>query len=139
MSQVAALDAQGIFNTVVLHLAQQGGPAIDLNGHCAYRTNNGRKCAAGVLLSDDDYKPEMENRTACTAEVGPFLPTGHLSLIRRLQMAHDNAARDTNDPDARWLNVHGQNGIARSLRNIAGEYGLSSAKVREAFSETVAA
>lgn len=33
-------------------------------GKCAYRGANGLKCAVGLFITDYEYKPEMEHRTA---------------------------------------------------------------------------
>lgn len=85
---------QETFDTVVDHLRTQGQPSIR-DGECAYRGALGRRCAAGVLISDEDYKPSMEGHsilvprgegTACAAVV----KAGHdMVLAQDLQAVHD--------------------------------------------------
>ena len=44
-------------------IIDQGGPAfksIENEGVCAYRSPNGRKCAAGQLIPDELYDPKIE-------------------------------------------------------------------------------
>ena len=64
---------QELFDTVVGNLRKQGGKALlteeqlqDLalhKGTCAYRSKDGKKCAAGGLLTDEEYKPSMEGKS----------------------------------------------------------------------------
>lgn len=58
---------QEIFDIVVSGLRKQGCKSIgtvinpDVNPACLYRDAQGHKCAAGFLIPDEKYKPEMEN------------------------------------------------------------------------------
>lgn len=56
------------FDTVVAHLRQQKKKARGLNQVgmliCKYRGDDGLKCAAGCLIPDELYKPEMEGMAA---------------------------------------------------------------------------
>lgn len=52
---------QEIFNKVVSHLRAQGIKSKDATG-CLYRGPNGTKCAAGCLIEDSEYDPEMERQ-----------------------------------------------------------------------------
>jgi hypothetical protein len=83
---------QEIFDTVVLHLAKQGKPAIDpKTNYCCYRIN-GLSCAAGCLIPDNLYHENMENISIFEILSGH----GHDSvenLIRELQSAHDNSIK----------------------------------------------
>ena len=50
---------QEIFDTVVTHLRAQG--IRSMRGcTCVYRGPEGRKCAIGALIPDEDFKPEWE-------------------------------------------------------------------------------
>jgi hypothetical protein len=55
-----------IFNKVSEHLLTQNKKAFDNNhGRCCYQikddlSNRNLKCAAGCLISDQDYSPDME-------------------------------------------------------------------------------
>lgn len=52
--------AQRLFDKVATHLLAQNEKSIAY-GTCLYRTDNGLMCAAGCLISDDDYDPSMED------------------------------------------------------------------------------
>jgi hypothetical protein len=55
------VQAQEIFDKVVDHLATQKKQSRALgNGKCAYRTEDGLKCAAGCLIPDSAYSSDME-------------------------------------------------------------------------------
>lgn len=47
---------QQVFDQIFKHLYKQGRTAHDVNGgNCVYRNENGDKCAAGCLISDEYY------------------------------------------------------------------------------------
>lgn len=50
---------QELFNIVSLHLLNQGQKSAH-ETLCMYRGPNGMKCAAGVLIPDNEYNPSME-------------------------------------------------------------------------------
>lgn len=83
---------QEIFDKVATHLFTQCKQAND-GGGCLYRTSYGLLCAAGCLLPDEFYKPEMERNTfILLVEKYPELPTWfkqYRSLINALQGVHD--------------------------------------------------
>lgn len=57
------MDKQEIFNTVARHLLAQGVRAEQRGPHstmCAYRGQGCTKCAAGVLIPDNEYEPRFE-------------------------------------------------------------------------------
>src|SRR5437899_3188379 len=99
---------QETFNTVVEHLRRQGRQSI--RGHsCLYRGPEGTKCAAGWLIPDDLYQPEMEGTLvgAGAGRNGDERPEtlnavsrvlrelGHdLELVRHLQSIHDVGTPD---------------------------------------------
>lgn len=58
---------QEYYNLLVKTSAEGRFPATECWGErteptCCYRTKDGRKCAAGLLIPDDEYSPNMENR-----------------------------------------------------------------------------
>lgn len=56
------MNHQEIFNTVLDHFAAQKGRATrGIRGACAYRGNDGGKCAAGVLIPDACYDPAIDD------------------------------------------------------------------------------
>jgi len=39
---------------------KQGGQSVNDNGYCVYRSPDGKKCAVGALISDEDYEPVFD-------------------------------------------------------------------------------
>ena len=86
--------AKEVFEQVKTHLLTQNAQSmswgVDGEGVCAYRGDNGLKCAAGCLMGDDEYDHEME-RLSWSWLVGKGkVPSKHSSLISDLQGIHDN-------------------------------------------------
>lgn len=83
--------AQEVFDQVARHLLTQGKKSISENNqYCMYRGFNGTKCAAGCLISDDEYKPEFENHNWLHLSGSNYLvPEEHCYLIMKLQDIHD--------------------------------------------------
>lgn len=80
---------QEVFDQVAEHLLKQMAQSRQSTG-CAYRGNNGLKCAAGCLIADDEYSEEFEN--IAWSELGrkiPNFPKKHSGLIQGLQAIHD--------------------------------------------------
>lgn len=95
MLTIPPTTAQGIFNTVKTHLLTQGVKSIKESRVCQYRMPDGRKCAAGVLITDEEYSPVMEGQLFITLlnsgewrSLERFEP--HRELINELQSVHDN-------------------------------------------------
>lgn len=84
---------QQVFDTVAKHLLtqmQQSRITFDDGAiSCRYRGPNGLKCAAGVLIGDDEYRENMENRTWGMLAMYGFVPSEHKCLISILQNLHD--------------------------------------------------
>ena len=57
------MNNQQAFDKMVTHAFTQKEKALNLGGHCRYRTEGGNKCFVGALLSDEDYKQTYENRS----------------------------------------------------------------------------
>lgn len=95
------MNKQQIFNKVWNHfIVEDNGPSIlsneDGRARCSYRSPDGNKCAAGVIISDDDYDPEMEGiRVMQLVEKFnvPDYMTKHAYFIDLLQQSHDNIAQ----------------------------------------------
>lgn len=126
------MQAQEIFDTVVKHLAKQGGPAREPKGmmYCLYRAPDGRKCAAGALIPDEVYHASMEGSVIETLIREPHnLPDffrGNKDLIGALQYVHDNGKYAAGV----WTHV---GALKVDLQDVAQRYGLSAAVVSEAF------
>jgi hypothetical protein len=94
-------DRSDIFNYVIDHLRKQGKRSIFINyegeDRCAYRGENGAMCAAGCLITDDEYSPSFENNSINTL-VKQNLLTPDLKkrfetnerMISDLQSLHDH-------------------------------------------------
>ena len=87
---------QEVFDIVAKHLLTQNKRSEIRTGigiRCAYRTEEGLKCAVGVLIPDDIYDREMEGRAVrklverCP-EVS-FLRR-NIKILSDLQFTHDN-------------------------------------------------
>jgi hypothetical protein len=130
----AEVSAQEVFDHVVAHLHEQGVRAAKLMpdgdvDHCMYRDDEGRACAVGALLSEEEASRIGAARQAKSvlslSELG-LLPArlcpyvGNIrgvGLLGELQSLHDTR------PDLRSYDV------ARSLRVVAAKFNLSPASV----------
>jgi hypothetical protein len=86
------MSMQEIFDTVVNHLRSQGCKSEgEFNGKkcCFYRGPNGTRCAAGVLIPDDEYSPKMEHRLVDDLPFFSKYSERERSLIFFLQGVHD--------------------------------------------------
>lgn len=93
------MNKQEIFNTVVTHLAKQGWQRSTGEGPfketCVYRGPNGRKCAAGALIKDAFYTPDLETNEVYGSDVTDALmksgvPEGEIPFVQRCQWVHDS-------------------------------------------------
>lgn len=82
---------QEVFDQVARHLLTQQkvsySPSHDM---CAYRSPFGA-CAAGCLIADDEYTPEMEGKAWDQLVMGCNVPHKHTELISTLQAVHDES------------------------------------------------
>jgi hypothetical protein len=124
------MTAQEIFDKVINHLLQQGGPALNYNYDddpvCRYRSNNGLKCAVGCLIPDDQYDPLMEE-IRIRIHYPPTDPLNtwvakhyepHRDLLTALQSLHDRFGLGGVCYD--WQTV-----ILRGAADIAKKFGLA--------------
>lgn len=95
---------QEVFDQVARHLLTQGAFArIGSAGRCVFRTSSGLKCAAGCLISDEEYasfnKEGAGTQNNRLEEAGGWcgniddgnVPEDHRDLIIALQIAHDKS------------------------------------------------
>jgi len=96
---------QEIFEKVVAHLRQQGGPAMAPSEKvpnlmvCRYRTPDGLKCAIGCLIHDDDYIAEIEGACATDSVVVGRLPFSVETDDRRGLLVDLQEVHDHTDPE----------------------------------------
>lgn len=86
---------QEVFNIVAAHMLKQNKRSIShiqSKGFvgCAYRGDNGLKCAAGCLIPDEIYNRDFESVSWPLLVVSHHFPYNHATLIARLQYIHDN-------------------------------------------------
>lgn len=53
---------QEAFDKVADHLLTQNSASQNKGGSCVYRAPDGKKCAIGCLIPDEEYKPYFEGR-----------------------------------------------------------------------------
>jgi hypothetical protein len=101
--QEASLTPQQIFDIVATHLRKQGRKSMYKNQiddlSCAYRGQDGAKCAVGCLILDSEYNPRFEGiniRLLLLSPVECGVPQSlverlmpHYELLRSLQFVHD--------------------------------------------------
>lgn len=87
---------QETFNTAYLGLKSQGfeksySGEID---ECAYRGPEGRKCAAGWCISDEDYSEDIEGCSVRSNDIQelPSVKIHDKDLLADLQHAHDSSS-----------------------------------------------
>lgn len=92
---------QEIFEAVVTHLVNQGVMSHAMDGHCAYRTSKGLKCAIGCLIPDSAYNENIEglNTDQILDNQGVIFDSNfrtamrrHRQLLLHLQTLHDDSA-----------------------------------------------
>lgn len=82
---------QDIFNQSAKHLLTQNKKSMLWDDpeavSCAYRSPSGLKCAAGIFISDEEYKVSMEGKS-----IDVLLPASNATqLLIALQITHDNS------------------------------------------------
>lgn len=95
--------AQEVYDTITTHLRKQGHKSLlqnqlvsHLSGKtviCAYRGAGEDKCAAGILIGNDDYKQTMEGISwydVCRWLSNASELREHEDLIISMQNIHDN-------------------------------------------------
>lgn len=105
--------AQDVFTQVATHLLTQNAKSYDQKGNCLYRGLNNTKCAAGCLIGDNEYTPEMDCSSPAVSygynvphgttwpsliKRGLISTTVHRDLIISLQSIHDTSNID----DWKW-------------------------------------
>jgi hypothetical protein len=93
---------QRILDTVAAHLLKQGKKSTmdhpHLSSQCAYRGEEGTKCAIGCLISDEYYTPSIEGRGVGSPDISVALDKslgeigvygGAADVLHRLQVLHD--------------------------------------------------
>ena len=93
----------------------QGKPyGTDTAGLCVFRGEDGRRCAVGVQISDEEYHPHMD--CIAVSKLAEELDWGDdvVPLLRDLMITHDKAYRVRFDVDT----------FANLLRGVATRHDL---------------
>ena len=91
---------QACFDFVMNKMIEQGRPSlrVETNGtqSCAYRGENGTKCAAGFFIPDELYSEKIEGISLTGASVTQLkcFDGKDLRLLRAMQQAHDMSSED---------------------------------------------
>lgn len=91
--------AQELFDTIVTHLRTQGVQSKDeMKGVCLYRGPNSTKCAVGILIPDELYRPNMEDNNIDSLIEKDLVPSelveefsSNKALLLDLQYVHDQS------------------------------------------------
>jgi len=100
MKQITVRESsqQEVFNKIVTHLRKQGKRSVNEYNKCVYRGLDGRMCAVGCLIPDENYKKGFDKSGGVNigglffdgAFVGTgILPKKHLDLLISMQRVHD--------------------------------------------------
>ena len=121
LATLSAASAQQVFDQVATHLLTQRAKSLRRASasECAYRGANETMCAAGCLMSDEEYaeasKGRIEGMRWSSVVLKGHASNVHCGLIGSLQCVHD-----AHDPSA-WLG---------ELICLAADYQLSDAAAR---------
>lgn len=80
---------QEIYDIVAAHMLKQKSRSVDSGDKCAYRGDDGRKCAAGCLIPDEVYDSKYEDILWQYLVIDYDFPHNHAELIAKLQQIHD--------------------------------------------------
>lgn len=96
LANLAESTPMEVFQFIENHLLTQNARSIGFEKEiCYYRGNNDLKCAAGCLISDDEYTPKFEENTWGTLVRNELVPAAHNKLIQQLQYLHDDVPVET--------------------------------------------
>lgn len=83
---------QEVFEQSAKHLLKQNTKSVSVvynEKTCLYK-HEGLCCAAGVFISDEEYKPDIEGQGWISLVYRGKVPDEHATLILQLQTIHDS-------------------------------------------------
>jgi hypothetical protein len=90
--------AQEVFDYISNHLLSQAekceGFDDDMNPVCVYRNTSNQCCAAGCLISPEEYGESIEGKDWNTLMNNGKVPVIHHGLISSMQKVHDTHKAD---------------------------------------------
>jgi hypothetical protein len=124
------ITAQEAFNRVYRHFIHENHPpSIHELGVCRYRMSDGRRCALGLFIPDEQYDPEMEGYVAFDLfehypeVLADLLPLKE--LLSELQVQHDQAAFNEDDSHTAASHKAFRETLQRRLETLAAKQQLS--------------
>lgn len=91
LANLAESTPMEVFQFIEHHLLTQNAKSTKFKKRiCYYRGDNDLKCAAGCLISDDEYTPKFEANNWSTLVRKRQVPAAHSKLLRELQLIHDD-------------------------------------------------
>lgn len=121
---------QELFDTAVAGLRSQGcQPAFDAEREtCQYRAPDGKKCAMGHLIPDENYEEHWDRQGFMAfrlVEDGCILANkGQTDLFRSLQSAHDDCTSVNYKTGKREILKDAPRMMERNLAEVADKYNL---------------
>lgn len=103
MKPANEMTKQEMFDAVWDHFVVKGSPKSMQEYSCRYRGPGGSCCAVGVLMTDEQYSPGLEDRTADDDKVMSALGfdpadeekwCGMQEFLLAMQSAHDQSRKD---------------------------------------------
>jgi hypothetical protein len=95
------LTLQDVFNKNWQCFVIEGQPrAVNTNQQCCYKTSDGKKCAIGVCIPDEIYRPTMNGSGSVYGLMQEFGSISYLfgnigiEILAALQSIHDSGNRD---------------------------------------------
>lgn len=86
--------AQEVYSQVRKHLLNQMTRSYLPQEGCKYRGPSGTMCAAGCLISEEEYSEEMERKSWKRLLRSGLVPEQHYILISALQGIHDECSSE---------------------------------------------
>jgi len=130
---------QEIFDIGAKHLLAQGVKACNEDdSQCAYRGQDGTKCAFGIFIPDEAYSPEIEGlgvETICSAEDRGMSISRREACARVVEAVPELQHQYSRYLFSRLQGVHdgsSPHNWPKWLSNLAAEFCLSAACVTEA-------
>ncbi len=101
---------QEVLDFIASNLLRQNKKSFH-SGNCAYRGKDGCKCAAGFLIPDEEYTPDMEGRgwRTLTSEFFPRVAENtNYWMVAAMQSIHDQFPPEEWEGQLRTLAIKGQ-------------------------------
>lgn len=73
-------------------LKAQGRRSTFDRHHCAYRGDNGTRCAIGYFMTDEEYSSEMEDKKVTFIKIPSKLKFCSKEFLLELQLSHDHVS-----------------------------------------------